>query len=294
MVDMLERPIVHRPYLARLHRGHLVRRLDRLEYPAGELGRCPLECLRGREEAGTVAQVPLPLASLQEAELLGECVRIQRRLDLEDLDARVRDELAHPPVRVMKFGVMAVHERAAVQHRLDVVVMAEALVGGEAGGDRLVAAVHRDEVDVDVDEKVRLDRPLVELDVLAVIGLPEVDQVGGILRVVLGEQAVRREGVEDPLPERVSQLVVGHAAVEGERRDEHDVVDSRLGRQVEYGLDDALADIRRLHRGQRERDVVESDRQFHARAEQCPERGAVTEWVLERVADGGVGILQRR
>ena len=53
----------------------------------------------------------------------------------------------------------------------DVVVVAEAPVAGQAGGDALVAAVHGHEVDVDVDEQVALGRPLVDLDVLALVGL---------------------------------------------------------------------------------------------------------------------------
>ena len=53
----------------------------------------------------------------------------------------------------------------------DVVVVAEAAVAGQAGGHALVAAVHGHQVDVDVDEQVRLGRPPVDLDVLALVGL---------------------------------------------------------------------------------------------------------------------------
>ena len=60
------------------------------------------------------------------------------------------------------------------------------------------------------------------------------------------------------------ELVVGHAAVEGEGGDEDDIVHAGGRRQVEDGLDDPLPGVGRLHRGKRERDVVEGDRELHA------------------------------
>ena len=181
-----------------------------------------------------------------------------------------------------------------LQQRAHVVVVLQAAVGGEAGRDRLVAAVHGDEVDVHVDQQVALGRPPVDLDVLAVVGQPEVDEVRGVLGVVLEQEAVGREGLEDAVAEGVAQLGVGHAAVKGEGRDEHDVVDARLGREVEDGLDDPLAHVGRAHRGERERDVVEGDREPHARTNSKLRSGCgVPERVLEGVADGAVGISER-
>ena len=51
-----------------------------------------------------------------------------------------------------------------------VVVVPQAAVAGEPGGHALVAAVHGNQVDVDVDEQVDGGRPLVDLDVLALVG----------------------------------------------------------------------------------------------------------------------------
>ncbi len=150
-----------------------------------------------------------------------------------------------------------------------------------------------DQVDVDVDEQVRGGGPLVDLDVLALVGLAEVDQVVGVLGVVLGQQPVRSEGVVDPVAEGVAQLLLGHAPVQRERGDQHDVVDARLGRHVEHGLDHHLADVGRLHRRQRERDVVEADGELHAGAEQRRQRVAVADGVEQGVADGPVGVLDR-
>ena len=75
--------------------------------------------------------------------------------------------------------------------------------------------------------------------------------------------------------------------------DEHDVVDAGVGRHVEHGLDDHLADVGRFHRRERERNVVEADRQLHSRVEQCRQRVAITEGVQQGVANGAVGVVER-
>ena len=178
-------------------------------------------------------------------------------------------------------------------HGLGVVVMAQRPVAGQPGGHALVPAVHGHQVDVDVDQEVRGGGPLVDLDVLARFGLPEMDEVVGVLGVVLGEQAVGGEGVVDPVAQGVAQLVLGHAPVQGQGGDEHHVVDPGVGRHVEHGLDDHLADVRCLHRGERERDVVEADRQLHARVEQRRQRVAIADRVEQGVANGAVGIVER-
>ena len=152
-----------------------------------------------------------------------------------------------------------------VPHGLGVVVVAQALVAGEPRGHALVAAVHGHQVDVHVDQQVGLGGPLVDLHVLALVGHAQVEEVVGVLGVVLGEQAVRGEGVVDTVADGVAQLGLGHPPVEGEGHDELDVVDPGLGRQVEHLLDHQLADVGALHGRQRQRDVVEGDGQLHAR-----------------------------
>ena len=113
------------------------------------------------------------------------------------------------------------------------------------------------------------------------------DEVGGVLGVVLEQEPVGGERVEDAVAERVAELGVGHAAVEGEGGDEHDVVDAGLGRQVEDGLDHPLADVGGAHRRQRERDVVEGDREPHARAKKAASGSESPSGMLEGVPDGG-------
>ena len=90
---------------------------------------------------------------------------------------------------------------------------------------------------------------------------------------------MRGEGVVDAVADGVAQLGLGHAAVQGEGGDEVDVVDAGRGGQVEHRLDDPLADVGPAHRRQRQRDVVEGDRELHARAQQRGQRLAVAERV---------------
>ena len=109
---------------------------------------------------------------------------------------------------------------------LHVVVVAQAAVRRQAGGRRLPAAVHGDEVDVHVDDQVALGRPAVDLHLLAVRRGAEVGHAVGVLGVVVVEQPAWGEGVVDAVADGVAQLGLGHAPVEGEGGDEVDVVDA--------------------------------------------------------------------
>ena len=179
--------------------------------------------------------------------------------------------------------------------RVHVVVRLDAVVRAEADADRLVAAVHRDDVDVHVDQQVGIGGALGELDGLAVAGLAEIDDLVRVLGVVVVEP-VRVELVEDAGADGALELGRGHPAVQRERGDQMDVLDTRAVGALEHVLDHAAADVGQLHRRQREADVVERDRQLHARAEQAVER-VHAERRVERGADRGVDVdqaLQRR
>ncbi len=185
---------------------------------------------------------------------------------------------------------MVIHERAALAHRVDVVMVTKAAIRREPGGNRLVAAVHRNEVDVHVDQQVGLRCPLADLDLFALVGRAEERHRIGILGVVVVEPALGGERVVDPVTDRAPQLGLGHPSVQCECGDELDVVDTGVGRHVEHGFDDALADVGPLHLGQRQRDVVERDRQLHPRTQQRGQRLGV-ERVEQRVADRTVDVV---
>ena len=62
-------------------------------------------------------------------------------------------------------------------------VMAQALIRRETHRDRLVPAVHRHQVDIQINEQVGVCRPLREPDFLAMRGLAEHRKLGAIFRV---------------------------------------------------------------------------------------------------------------
>ena len=119
--------------------------------------------------------------------VLAEGVVVDRGLDLEDVHTGLADHLAHAPVRVVQGGAVAVHQGAGVLKGVDVVVVAQAAVAGQPGGGALVATVHRDEVDVHVDDEVALGRPLGDLDLLALLGLTQEGEV--VIRVMRNKEA---------------------------------------------------------------------------------------------------------
>ena len=98
-------------------------------------------------------------------------------------------------------------------HGLRVVVVTKAAVTGQARRHALVAAVHSDQVDVDVHQQVGGGGTLVDLHFLAQIGLADEQEVVGVLGIMLGQQAVGREGVVDPVAQGVPELLFGHAAM---------------------------------------------------------------------------------
>ena len=288
--------LVDRLDLAGLHRRDAVGRLPAVEDLAAGLHRHAVEPGLHPDERGAVTCGPLPLALLEHRHRPGgaEGVVVEGGLDLEDLDVAVAEHLAHAPVRAVELALVAVHEAAGALHRLHVVVVPQRPVRGQAGGGGLPAAVHRHEVDVHVDDQVAGGRPLVDLHLLALARLADERHAVGILGVVVVEEAVGREGVVHAVADGVAQLGLGHAAVQGQRRDEVHVVDPGRRGQVEHGLDHPLPHVGPAHRGQRQADVVEGDGELHARLEQRAQRGRVAERVVQRVADGGVGIVERR
>jgi hypothetical protein len=228
------------------------------------LHRGALQRLGGGDERSAVASGPLPLALGQEVERGGERVGVDRGLDLEHLHPGVDQHLAHPPVALVQLALVLIHERSALLHGVHVVVVAQAAVAGQAGGGALPAAVHGHDVDVHVDEQVALRGTLVDLHLFAMGGGTEKGQVVRVLGVVLVEQAPGSECVVDPVADRMAELGLGHATVQGQGGDDVHVVDAGGGCGVEDRFDDALADVGSAHLGQRQAHVVEGDGELHA------------------------------
>jgi len=97
-------------------------------------------------------------------------------------------------------------------------------------------------------------------------------EVLGVFGVVLIEEPARGERVVHAVADRMAQFGIGHAAMKGESADDVHIVDAGLGSEIEYRLDDALADIGPLHLGQRQAHIVECDREPHSREQLRGER----------------------
>ena len=110
-----------------------------------------------------------------------------------------------------------------------------------------------------------------------------------VLGVVLGQQPVRGEGVVDAITQCMAKLGLGHAAVQRQGGDELHVVDTCCRGHVEHRLDDALAVVRLTHGRQRQRHVVESDRQLHPRPQER-RQGVAAQRLEQGTADGVVGV----
>jgi hypothetical protein len=192
----------------------------------------------------------------------------------------------------VQFALVPIHQAARVLQRLGVVVVAEAAVRREAGGDALPAAVHGDRVDVDVDDQIAVGGALVDLEHLALGRGADDREVVVVLGVVLVEHAASVERVEDAIAQCVTQLVLVHPAVQTERGDDVHVVDACLGGHVEHRFHDALARVWPAHLRQRQADVVEGDGQLHAREQQRGQRILVVR-VQQRMADGAIDVVER-
>src|SRR6266849_9120972 len=86
-------------------------------------------------------------------------------------------------------------------------MVAQALVWREPDCDRFVPAVHRNQVDVDIDQQVRLGGAPREPYLLAVIGLAERHQLGAVFAVEI-VKPFRPELFEGALADYPANLVL--------------------------------------------------------------------------------------
>ena len=294
-VQVLERPLVHRFHLARVDAGDLVRRLDAPEeLPAHARRREVVPLLRGHHQ-GLVLHGPLPFPLVEEPQLRREGLAVQRGLDLEHLHAVGGEEAPHPDGRVVDRRVSGprIHVALRLEHRVHVVVVPKALVAGQADRDRLVAAVHRHEVDVHVDDQVGLRRPLHDLDVLAHVGLTDVGEPVLVLCVEV-VQAIGPEGAVDALADHPADLLGRHPAVQRRRHDDLEVLHPGAGGQLDHVLEHALTHVRGHHRRQRDREVVDRDRELHPREQQLGQRLLIAGRLEQRATDLPVEVAQAR
>ena len=170
-------------------------------------------------------------------------------------------------------------------------MVAQALVRREADRDRFVAAVHRHQVDVEIEQQVGLGRAAREPYLFAMIGLAQHRELGAIFGVEV-VQPLGPELLERALAHHAANLGLGHAPMERGRDDQMDVVDAVVGERLEHDVERAFADIGPAHLRQRQADVVDRDRDAHVGIELREQRIGVL-GTQQRVADRGVRIGQR-
>ena len=208
---------------------------------------------------------------------------------MEDVEFVVHDP-AHAIHLVAERGAGRVHVTVGIANRLRLVVGPQARVVAKAHGDRFVAPVHGDEVDVQVDDEVGFGRPPVHPHRLPVPGPAELHDPPRILGVVVViPRRVKR--LVDRRADHAPHLGLGHLPVERVRDDEVDIVHAVVAQELEHHLERRLAHVRRRHRRQRQADVVESDGHPHPGSELRVKRVA-PERVVQRVADRASGIRE--
>ena len=174
LVQLRERPLVHGLDLAGVDAGHAVRRLD----PPVQIWwriarrRHVVRLLRGEVRRPARTSDHSHSRLFMKPNGSGN-VSLLSVVSIWKIFSAARGQQS--PIRVARVVDRAVarprvHVRLRVQHRVDVVVVLHAAVAREADRHGLVAAVHRDEVDVHVDDQVGLRRALVDLDLLALVG----------------------------------------------------------------------------------------------------------------------------
>ena len=162
----------------------------------------------------------------------------------------------------------------------------QALVVAQADRHRLVAAVHRHEVDVDVDDQVALGGAAVDLDrarrasVLPSVTMPS-GSSGVVVVVAVGvvrvEDLRRRPSASSPQSfiRRCSELAMMMCTSS-----------TPWSASISSTISSIVcADVGRAHRRQRQRDVVDGDGDLHARARACACSGSQSSRVVQRVAD---------
>ena len=144
---------VHRIDLAGMHASQPIRRAHGVEDIALECGRRHVGDLLHAEEHRLILGGPVRLAFLHEVGDRWKSVVVDSRLDVKDADC-VLDQLTLPYTGVMQGGVRRVHVRERAHQCLHVVMDTDSAIGGETSGHRLVAAVHRHQRQVHVDDEV--------------------------------------------------------------------------------------------------------------------------------------------
>ena len=137
----------------------------------------------GEIEHGPVFVRELVFVFVQEAHRAEEHVVVERGFDVKNVQVFI-DDAAHAFALAAERGPGGIHVAVGFNDGLRLMMRPEAGVIAESDGDGFVTAVHRHQVDVDVDDEVAFRCAPVDVDGFVVIGHSEVHHAVRIFRVV--------------------------------------------------------------------------------------------------------------
>src|ERR1051325_1753415 len=143
---------------------------------------------------------------------------------------------------------------------------AQRLVIAESDSYRRVTAIHRYEVDIDVDQQIAFRAATIQYEWFLVTRLADLDETvspfGVVVVITIGEVLIK-----NARPDHALHFPLRHLPVQGIGDDDVNVVDAVSREHVEHDLENRLPDVGRGHRRQRQTDVVDCDSPTHARLE---------------------------
>ena len=98
-------------------------------------------------------------------------------------------------------------------------VVSKTFVTCQSRCNGLVTAIHRDQIDVDVNQEIAFSGSLVDLDVFAMVGFPEIQEIRRVFGVVLHQETLRSKSIVNPVSQCMAKFSLGHSPVEGKGGD---------------------------------------------------------------------------
>ena len=126
-------------------------------------------------------------------------------------------------------------------------MMAQTRIRREADRDRLMPAIHRHQVDVEIDDQVGIGGALGEPDILAMIGLAHHRQLGAIFGVEVVE-AIRPKLLERFFADHAANFRFSHAPMQRSSDDEVHIVDAVIRQRLHHLVEQAFANVGTAHR----------------------------------------------
>ena len=156
--SLLEDLFVHRLGLAGVARRHLVLRRPRMKQLAARRPRQLPQRVAHRLELHAVERGEVVLVLQQEIHVASVHAIVDGGLDVKDLAGARRQACPAGCTLWVELRPRRIHVAVRIANRLRLVMRAQRFVIAKSDRHRLVAAVHRHEVDVAVDEQVALER----------------------------------------------------------------------------------------------------------------------------------------